>query len=1245
VKGIGERPAAPVLDREQERACLEDDNAAVSAGAGSGKTTVLAERYVRLVTGRGLAAEEILTLTFTRQAAAEMYARIYRRLAESDHPLAKRQLREFSRARISTMDSFSAAVVRGGASRYGIPADFRIDENALALAAEETAVEILMRRRDEEAVRRLVAARSFERVIRDLFAGIGLEAASFSAAAGFRTLAEAQIDFLERETGTLCRGIDDTLAVIAGNGEAAADPSKTAAKIYDTLRSCFPLGGNGGPERIDAGDLSRKAALLGSKDFPTIAKNWTGKHLVWLRPLVGTVKQGARLLEQLAGTLLHREDILSLGSILDEYAGTLLDRKRRSGLLSHRDTAELALDILKNDLRLRNYYKGRIKAVMIDEFQDNNRLQKELLYLISEKEGVCGGGVPEVKDLDPRKLFFVGDDKQSIYRYRGADVSVFRNLSRELAGVSASVPASVPAGAAVDNAGTADGGVPAGNGAGGISLNTNYRSLPALTEFFNALFPGIFGGAERDYEAEFRPILPGPGGKGNVPPVPALQAGAPVEIWLRDDGEDGEEGEEDGEAADFTSPRTGEALAAARRIAAGAASGEFGFGDVAVLFRSTGSQHEYEKVFREAGIPFTAADPRGIYSEGPANDFYAILRLCLFPADSNAYATVLRSPLTGIGDETFLRIMLDGPAERGPFPEEAPDAWFGGLEAEKARFGRGREIFTGLREKIDIEGLGPILAWLWDGTGYRSYLLHHPPLRPMLEHFEYLYALALDADRRKLSLGAFLDELAPLIGSLEKTETGDMPERKNALVFMTVHKSKGLEFPVVIIPCADARGREDGNRKPYYLDPVYGPVINFKSDTESRDRRPANYFYEMQKNEADRQEEAELKRLFYVAATRAERRLLVFGARKRYRDGELPPSGDAENPLPWRETNQRNEPRLKKTFMDLLSAGFTAAGGMIPGAVFKSWEIPGYDTYRDALKDIRRTLGTEKSGGEAVPPAPAGIAAGIGEFFARGAPPLPRRRLVPVSPTVLEKRDAELRGAVTPGVNEQKTAAPGVGGQKTTGPDAGTRDDVPRTAAPGEKEGSTAIDHYMEKARDREGRTRFGTLCHRAIALCLEGGDPAGKDPAFVETLEKETRSIFGGGDADRDVLRELTEEALERTRNFLESPLGREAAGASRRCSEFRFVLPVRGEDKTLLAGGSMDLIYESGGRCTVIDFKTDRRIDPEAHRIQMACYRKAAPAFSPLPVRTVLFYLRQGESREIEADVPDGELCRLVD
>jgi hypothetical protein len=308
--------------------------------------------------------------------------------------------------------------------------------------------------------------------------------------------------------------------------------------------------------------------------------------------------------------------------------------------------------------------------------------------------------------------------------------------------------------------------------------------------------------------------------------------------------------------------------------------------------------------------------------------------------------------------------------------------------------------------------------------------------------------------------------------------------------------------------------------------------------------------------------------------------------------------------------------------MDLLSAGFTAAGGAIPGAVFESWTIPGYDSYRRVLDGIRRSLGNHgdaEEGGEA--------AGSIGEFFTRSAPPPPRTFLTAVSPTILEKRDADLRRA---------------GAQGAVPPDAGTgRDDA--AAVPGEGSGPSAIDRYIGEAGDEEGRTRFGTLCHLAIALSLDGAAPERGRLVPVEVLERETRRIFGTGRAKKESLRALTEEALEKARNFLESPLGGEAAGASRRCSEFRFVLPVRGEDRTLLIGGSMDLIYESGGRCTVVDFKTDRRVDPEAHRVQMACYRRAAPAFSSLPVRTILFYLRYGVSREIETDMSDEMLLKL--
>ena len=116
---------------------------------------------------------------------------------------------------------------------------------------------------------------------------------------------------------------------------------------------------------------------------------------------------------------------------------------------------------------------------MIDEFQDNNQLQKELLYLLAEKEDLLGEKIPQARDLEKDKLFFVGDEKQSIYRFRGADVSVFKGLSSELAAQSRE-----PA----------------------VALNTNYRSEPGLIAFFNRIFRNIMGSSVFDFEADFQEL-------------------------------------------------------------------------------------------------------------------------------------------------------------------------------------------------------------------------------------------------------------------------------------------------------------------------------------------------------------------------------------------------------------------------------------------------------------------------------------------------------------------------------------------------------------------------------------------------------------------------------------------------------------------------------------------------------------------------------------------------------------------
>jgi ATP-dependent helicase/nuclease subunit A len=1186
------------LDDDQAAAYREDRNVTVSAGAGSGKTTVLAERYVRLITQRNFDVEAILTLTFTRKAAAEMYKRIFRRLSASDHPRAGEQLAKFDQARISTLDAFCTALVRGASYHYGIPPDFRIDEKELRLNAEAAAVEVLMRRRQDPVVCRLVATRSFDTVVRDLLGDLGLNVVSLVRAADFSAQGQAQIDFIWGEIKRTCDELNrlgETILAI----DDSQSKTETLAKVRAVLRSYFPLKAGFDAESLESlGDTA--AFLVSGNSFRRPASNVKDPALIALRAPAEGLKTGAASLVLLTDTLSFREDILALGVLLDEYASLLLDRKRRKGLLCFRDTTELAVDILSRDRDLRSYYKDRLRAIMIDEFQDNNELQKKLLYLLAEQDGLSGPGIPQAKDLAPDKLFFVGDEKQSIYRFRGADVSVFRGLSQELA---------------------ASGDAPAPLSPASLSLKTNYRSDPGLVAFFNALFPGVFGVPEEPFEAEYT-------GMCSAAAEEAPEEAPPVEIYLRrinktSPGSSGENSGEDGE--EEISDTAGEALAAAERIIAGIIRGEFSFGDLAVLFRTTTHQDEYERIFRQAGIPFSAADPRGVFFEGPANDFYAILRLVLFPKDRNAYGTVLRSPFTGLGNGTFLRIMLDKPGE--PFPDDPPESWFidpsSGLPdpAEKARYEQGRTHFRTLQARIDVGGIAPVLAFLWYETGYRTAVLYDREARSNLEHFEYLYTLALDADHRQLSMGAFLDELAPLMGSAEKVETGDIPEQRNVVSFLTIHKSKGLEFPVVILANAGSYDRGGRNVKPYYRDPQFGPVISLKSEYDKRKQRGLNYFYERGKELARRQAEAELKRLFYVASTRAMKRLWIFGSVKVPLGDTEDSRGEGDSLTQFIQSVSAGGGK-QQSFLTLLGRGFSAAQGGISHYRLIPFTAPGIEEYQKRIAVLREAAGTIPGG--AVRGVPSG-AFPEEEFRRAGSVP---------EETVAGKDEFRLfyeRPGQPPAVSRRFTTPSRIEAYAAA-LDPAAASGIPR---PGPASGVLFLppfdcDPYLTS--DALKRT-FGTLCHRAIEELLTGrafGDLRA-DLREAEVSEKTWQLMEG--------------EARKLARRFLDSPPGREAAAAARLCSEFPFILPLEiPHNKPVLIRGSIDLIYEYEGRCIILDFKTDRQFVPESHGLQMACYRAAAGAFSNLPPETRLVYLRDMRIIPVEPALGETALAELA-
>lgn len=822
-------PMADRLDPDQRSAVELRRNGAVSAGAGSGKTTVLAARYLDLVLNDGADVRSILVLTFTRKAAAEMYGRIYGELLSSGKPRALEQVDSFSDAQISTLDSFCSLILRPEAQEYGYPPDFRVDDEECLRIAQAQALSFLLERRENQALREVFARLGFEKAWKELFA---------DAAARLWTPSEAP------DIPAMLRLQEETLArIIRDRAEAVLDAARDAA-----LEAGLP-------------NLSAKArsVLDAFQALPTGFEGRTGRIAEALKPVAAfnlqffgrsdseiRIKDAASRAREAAKEAIKAAEMeaqaplaASVLGLLAELGDRVLRAKRRARVMGFRDVARAAVDLLSRKPGIRAGWKKRFRYIMIDEFQDDDELQKNLLYLLAERPDRMETGIPEARDLEPDKLFFVGDEKQSIYRFRGADVSVFRGLTEDL-------------------------------GADGPALRTNYRSEPELVSFFNEVFKRILGGATEAWEARFSPILPRaatPGGSASVRYLIKARRPSGEREGYRDDDEALAHG-----IASFVkaSVERGGLRVPDPKAPDGPSWRPARYDDFAVLLRSTSKQYLLEKYFRLLGVPYSAGDVCGLFAESPANDIYQALRLAVHPEDGPAYAAFLRSPFVRVSDEAFIRILA---LELPPFHPEVP-ALAALSPFDAARFDRGRGILERLQAAADRSPHSVLVRTLWYDEGLRLNLVRKPDAHPFLEHFDYIFSLAADADSRGLTLASFVAEMEPLTGTPERIPDLDAPrEAGSGLRILTVHKAKGLEFPVVILPFLDNAVSPGGRSKAWYNSRSHGITLNLKA-WDDPDAKAVNLFYDLAREEESRQESAELKRLFYVACTRASAHLV-----------------------------------------------------------------------------------------------------------------------------------------------------------------------------------------------------------------------------------------------------------------------------------------------------------------------------------------------------------------------------------
>jgi ATP-dependent exoDNAse (exonuclease V) beta subunit len=612
--------------------------------------------------------------------------------------------------------------------------------------------------------------------------------------------------------------------------------------------------------------------------------------------------------------------------------------------------------------------------------------------------------------------------------------------------------------------------------------------------------------------------------------------------------------------------------------------------DIAILFRATAAQNIYERYLRIFGIPYTATATAGLYVESILGDLYAILKLTAFPGDRLALAAVLRGPFAQLSDDACFTIL-----ERSRDSDCSPDdpRLLAGLQNSDALKAAAMiQTWTWLRAEADRLSLAELVSALWYERGLRWNVLRNSHNTAYLEHFDFAWSLAADADTRGLRLCDFIALLEPLMGEVKKVEdVSVVRESARGVSVMTVHASKGLEFPVVILPGAENTGRGD-RQEAIVMSDRFGPSIRLMDDlghTSAPVYQMGKTLDAMERTIGDTvmdEDLAETIRLFYVACTRAVSRL--------YLCSKSPHSEDKQGKS-FRALFLRAWPQAE------VATEAAAAGSMPQWLTIET--IPG----RTAA-DYGRMMNPGSMTTD-------GAMAAASFLSTAASPALPARKA---------------RWAVTTAAGTLAGLASD--GLPAPGPDTGSTApevDQPGVAAnPGSEEGF--------------GEDSFGTLCHELTGqLLLHPGTSAEPSSGSIRALSR----LSAGNRAA------ILAEALGLAQSFADSPRGRAAAAARNALLagqpgavfelEYGFTWQGQSDGRPVFLSGSMDLVYGDDRSVCVVDFKTDRHIRPEHHAFQLGVYREASQAIFGVPATAILYYLRTGEEREV-ATVPDvSRLC----
>lgn len=734
-----------VLDYRQVRMLTDEQEQAVArrhgslllaAGAGSGKTSVLVERFVRAVREDGIAPGRILAITFTERAAGELRERVRARLLELDE---RDFAREAEAANVSTFHGFCARLLRTHPLQAGVEPGFQILEEGFA-----------------ERLRVL----AFSEALAGFLDGSRPEAVDLVAA----------------------YGADPLRAMVLGAYAQLRSLGQTQPRL--------PAVARGGA----AGERDNRALL------------------------------SCALIDEL----------------MERFDKVYTERKHSRAKLDFDDLELSARSLLRRRADVRDSWAERFELLMVDEFQDSSPRQLQVLAT-----------------LDRDNLFTVGDELQSIYGFRHAEVSLFRER-RELLSKRGS----------------------------SLALTRNFRSRPEILAAVERIFAARMG-------EHFAPLIPARSACSGGEPI--------VELLLTDKrGWERLPGDEDLRGMSEATPwRQAEARLLASRIAQLISTGQAQAGEIVVLLRALGDVPVYESALRSHGLP-TLAGVGGFWGHQQVGELLAWLRSLANPFDELALYSTLASPLVGVSSDALALIarvaherkrgvwlaLSDGASELDPLL--AP--------ADRMRIASFRRLFASERAVAPLHPISELLRRAIAATGYEAYVLSRTWGERRLANVQKLIRLARRFESQEgRDLRRFLDHVTHLEQAAGSREA-DAPVgdgEVESVRLMSIHAAKGLEFPVV---CVADLGRDPNLRSPELLVDRDGARVGLRLLELSTPEPSSALDYDKLREERRAAEDEEEDRVLYVACTRAENRLLLSGSVSFER---WPPSRSGVAPIAW----------------------------------------------------------------------------------------------------------------------------------------------------------------------------------------------------------------------------------------------------------------------------------------------------------------------------------------------------------